>query len=126
MITLIAKVLSVLIIMEGIIYLLFPSFIRSTVIDFCDSKNAWKRKAAVIIFLLGAGLIYLTRTFMGGLYAHWVVAVCGVYFVLCGLFISLIPAAASKFLRWFYVDNKAVIFTGFVLTAGGWIVFIHL
>lgn len=121
-----AKLISLLIIGEGILYLFFPSAVIKAVSDFCASANSWKRKAGFIFFAAGAGLIYLALSLLSGPFAHWVVAVCGVFLALTGLFIFVVPDAATKFLKWFYIENKAVSFAGFFLIAGGLLIYIFL
>jgi len=109
-----AKIITVIIIIKGIIGLLFPGFVKKSVEYFNAGKSGPKRLYGIFLILLGSLFIYLTRVELAVPVVHWIVAITGIYIILAGLFILMVPGLLGKMLVWFYKEKGPTSLIGFI------------
>ncbi len=122
--TAIAKIICGLVFIEGLIALLFPSVMKSSIEDFNKSSKALKRRVGGIIAGAGAVLIYLTRVLLSEPLTHWITAVCGIYLMLAGIFMVIFPVAAGGACAWFYGNEKTTPLIGLTIMTVSAVLFI--
>jgi len=121
---LLSKIIAVFIIINGIIDLLFPSFVKGVAESFKNEFSPGEKRVTGLIYLIiGVTLFYLTRIYLETPAVHWVIAVTGVYMFLFGTFIAAFPQAAGRIASWFYSEKEVTPVIGLILIALGTVIY---
>jgi uncharacterized protein YjeT (DUF2065 family) len=124
--TVLAKITALVIIVKGLVWVLFPAFPKKTADMFNNTDNSKKRITGLVCFILGLMLFYFTRIYLTAPLVHWVVALTGIYMVMLGIAMLVIPGVAGKIAVWFYREKEQAAVTGIVLSTGGAVLYILL
>ncbi len=114
-----AKIILYVLVADGALMLIFPSKVLKVTEGFMKIKNFKKRILGGLLIIVGGSLFYLTRQFLAGLTAHWVIAVTSIMIFLEGLAYLIAPAILSKAARWFMSEKGPLAVIGAILIAGG-------
>jgi len=121
-----AKILAVLISLEGVLALFFPSTAKAATVEFDGGGNKGKRLFGAFFLAAGLFLILLTEMTITDLLVHWFIAVYGVFTGLYGLLLIILPKTASSFLAWIYAERGPSSLIGGLLLGAGVTFFILL
>ncbi len=122
----VAKIISLMIVIDGLFLLFFPSSIKKMMEYFNKIKSIKKRLIGLLQLVIGVILLYLTRVYLVTLLPHWIIAVTGIILLLKGIFLFAVPTTATKVVVWYVKEKGCVSLTGFILLLGGIILFINL
>ncbi len=120
----VAKIITILIMIKGITALLFPNFIKNLVERFNKSKDSQKRITGMLTIVPGLLLITLSRVELLIPLVHWIITVTGIYMVLAGIFLIIIPGVMGKISVWFFIEKGPTSLIGFILLTGGIMLYI--
>ena len=109
---------------KGITALLFPNFIKNLVERFNKSKDSQKRITGMLTIVPGLLLITLSRVELLIPLVHWIITVTGIYMVLAGIFLIIIPGVMGKISVWFFIEKGPTSLIGFILLTGGIMLYI--
>ena len=115
----IAVIISGIITLEGLIALFIPGKAAEVSEEFSRLESGLKRVLGIFLLAAGAVLFFLTRIYLALTLVHWIVAVYGIFLVLTGLFLALLPSPAGRMLAWFYSEKSPVQLIGFILSGAG-------
>ena len=119
-----AKILSILIALEGALALFMPSTAAEAGAFFRDTAAKPKRMFGGVFLLAGLILLWLTRIFITTTFVHWVIALYGLFIGCCGLFLLIFPGAGASILAWFYAEKGPASLIGAFLLGSGITLFV--
>lgn len=121
--TTLAKAITLIIILKGIVNLLYPTGYKKISLSFAQRSSIVKRIYGIIVFLLGFLLIYSTRIYLVVPSVHWIIAVSGILLIISGFITALLPNKMSDLWVWFYKDKTFNSIVGIIFIVGGIILY---
>lgn len=119
----VAKIITILIMIKGITALLFPNFVKKSAEKFNKRKDSHKRITGMLAIVPGLLLITLSRVCLLIPLIHWIITVTGIYMVLAGIFLIIIPGVMGKISIWFFIEKGPTSLMGLIVFIGGMVLF---
>ncbi|MFH1416491.1 MAG: DUF2065 family protein [Elusimicrobiota bacterium] len=121
---LIAKIVCVFIMIEGLMMSVFPLYTKKVTEDYNQLPSGQKRSAGLFMILAGLILVYAGRAGLASPLAHWIITVSGIFMGLYGTFTIIIPGTVSRLTMWFYAEKGPITLIGAIMAAGGLVLYI--
>ncbi|GEM_PF-2894725 len=122
----VAKLICLMLVIKGFIDMVRPSVSREAAEYYDSLPDKSKRAFGAFYLILGAIFIYLRGLYIEELLVHWIIALAGVYMLLMGIMIVILPEGVARINRWFYGEKGPTSLIGFILFAGGAALFLMI